>query len=163
MRVAVAGFAHESNTFAIHPTGLSDFGVIEGATVLERHAVTYHEIAGYVAAAEELDIELLPTLSASATPAGPVTSEAYEEFTGRILSGIEALGEIDGVLLALHGAMVAEEFPHGDAETTRRVRELVGERIPIVVTHDYHANVAPELVDVADALIIYKTNPLVTS
>lgn len=159
MRVAVAGFAHESNTFSSQPTRLEDFGIREGADVLEDHRDTYHEIAGYIAAARDLDMELCPTLSASATPAGAVTSAAYEEITGRILAGIGALGDVDGVLLALHGAMVTEEFPHGDAQTVSRVRGLVGPHIPIVVTHDYHANVPPELVEAADALVVYKTNP----
>ncbi len=159
MKVAVAGFAHESNTFSSQPTRLEDFDIYEGDEVLTRQQDTYHEIAGYIAAARDLDMELCPTLSATATPAGPVTSAAYEEISGRILARIRALGPIDGVLLALHGAMVAEEFPHGDAEIVRRVRDLVGPDVPIVVTHDYHANVPPELVEAADALLIYKTNP----
>ena len=159
MRIAIAGFLHESNTFSSQPTALQDFGVLEGAAVLSQHQDTYHEIAGYISAAADLDMELLPTLSAGATPAGPVTSAAYEEILGRILSGISALGQIDGVLLALHGAMVAEDFPHADAEIVRRVRALVGADTPIVVTHDYHANVPPDLIEAADALIVYKTNP----
>ena len=126
MKVAVAGFAHESNTFSSQPTRLEDFDIYEGDEVLTRQQDTYHEIAGYIAAARDLDMELCPTLSATATPAGPVTSAAYEEISGRILDRIRALGPIDGVLLALHGAMVAEEFPHGDAETVHRVRDLGG-------------------------------------
>ena len=159
MRIAVAGFAHESNTFSVQPTRLEDFGILTGQEMLARHADTYHEIAGYVAAAEDLGLELCPILSASATPAGPVSPEAFEELCGRILAGLEDLGAVDGVLLALHGAMVAEEYPHGDAEVVRRVRELVGPEMPLVVTHDYHANVPPSLVEAADALVIYKTNP----
>ncbi|HJP31261.1 MAG TPA: M81 family metallopeptidase [Candidatus Latescibacteria bacterium] len=159
MRIAVAGFAHESNTFSSQPTRLEDFGITTGTEVLMRQQDSYTEIAGYIAAAGDLDMELLPILSASATPAGPVTSAAYEEITGRILDGIDALASVEGVLLALHGALVAEEFPHGDAETVRRVRDLVGPGTPIVVTHDYHANVPPALVEAADALVIYKTNP----
>ena len=54
---------------------------------------------------------------------------------------------------------MAEEFPQGDGETTRRVRELVGPDLPVVVTHDYHGNVPPQLVEDATALIIYKTCP----
>ncbi len=159
MRIAVAGFAHESNTFSVQPTRLEDFGILTGQEMLARHADTYHEIAGYVAAAEDLGLELCPILSASATPAGPVSPEAFEELCGRILAGLGDLGAVDGVLLALHGAMVAEEYPHGDAEVVRRVRELVGPEMPLVVTHDYHANVPPSLVEAADALVIYKTNP----
>ncbi|MDP6982439.1 MAG: M81 family metallopeptidase, partial [Candidatus Latescibacteria bacterium] len=82
-----------------------------------------------------------------------------ETLVGRILTGLADLGPVDGVLLALHGAMVVEGIGHGDAETVRRVREQVGDQIPIVVTHDYHANVPPELIAYADALVIYKTNP----
>ena len=159
MRVAVAGFAHESNSFSPQPTTEEDFRFHLGADVLTHYADTYHEIAGYVAAAAAEGMELCPILAATATPSAPVTAAAYEAITGRILAGLRDLGAVDGVLLALHGAMVAEAYPHGDAETVRRVRAQVGAEVPIVVTHDYHANVPPALVEAADALVIYKTNP----
>ncbi len=59
----------------------------------------------------------------------------------------------------LHGAMVAEDYPQGDGETVRRVRELMGPDFPIVVTHDYHGNIPEQLVRDSNALIIYKTTP----
>ena len=158
MRIATAGFSHESNSFYSQPTQLEDFGGCEGADVISQYAGTFHEIAGYIAGAEEFGYELYPLLATAATPGGPVTANTYEHFVGRILSGLEAAPKLDGVLLALHGAMVAEGFPQADGETVRRVRALVGD-LPIAVTHDYHANVPPELVAAADSLIIYKTNP----
>ena len=158
MRIAIAGFSHESNSFYSQPTQLEDFGGCEGADVIGQYAGTFHEIAGYIAGAEQFGYELYPLLATSATPGGPVTADTYEHFVGRILSGLEAAPKLDGVLLALHGAMVAEGFPQADGETVRRVRALVGD-LPIAVTHDYHANVPPELVAAADSLIIYKTNP----
>ena len=158
MRIATAGFSHESNSFYSQPTQLEDFGGCEGADVISQYAGTFHEIAGYIVGAEQFGYELYPLLATAATPGGPVTADTYEHFVGRILSGLEAAPKLDGVLLALHGAMVAEEFPQADGETVRRVRALVGD-LPIAVTHDYHANVPPELVDAADSLIIYKTNP----
>ncbi len=159
MRIALAGFSHESNTFYSQPTRLNDFGVREGEHILAHYADTFHEIAGYIAGAEQYGYELFPIISAGATPAAAVESDAYEYFVGRILDGLQNGPAVDGVLLALHGAMVAEGYPHADAETVRRVRALVGGDVPIAVTHDYHANVPPELVDAADALVIYKTNP----
>ncbi len=159
MRIAVAGFAHESNTFYSQPTDLEDFGVCEGADIVSHYADTFHEIAGYIAGAEQFGYELFPIVSAGATPAAAVTAEAYEHFVGRIIDGLQQGPQVDGLLLALHGAMVAEGYPHADAETVRRVRALVGADVPIAVTHDYHANVPPELVEAADALVIYKTNP----
>ena len=158
MRIATAGFSHESNSFYSQPTQLEDFGGCEGVDVISQYAGTFHEIAGYIAGAEEFGYELYPLLATAATPGGPVTADTYEHFVGRILSGLEAAPKLDGVLLALHGAMVAEGFPQADGETVRRVRALVGD-LPIAVTHDYHANVPPELVAAADSLIIYKTNP----
>ena len=158
MRIATAGFSHESNSFYSQPTQLEDFGGCEGADLIGQYEGTFHEIAGYIAGAEQFGYELYPLLATSATPGGPVTADTYEHFVGRILSGLEAAPKLDGVLLALHGAMVAEGFPQADGETVRRVRALVGD-LPIAVTHDYHANVPPELVAAADSLIIYKTNP----
>lgn len=159
MRIAVAGFSHESNSFSRMPTRLEDFGLRQGAAVLEHYADTFHEVAGYIAGAEEHGFEIHPILTAGATPAGPVTAETYEDIVGRILQGLREAPPLDGVLLELHGAMVSEAFPQADGETVRRVREQMGPDVPIVVTHDYHANVPPLLVDNADALVIYKTNP----
>lgn len=159
MRIAIAGFAHESNTFSSKPTTLEDFGVLEGEEIIGHYADTFHEIAGYIVGAEQFGYEMYPILAAGATPAGPVTAAAYEEFVGRILVGLQEAPALDGVLLALHGAMVAEGIPQADAETVRRVRAQMGEDFPIVVTHDYHGNVPAELVQAADALVIYKTNP----
>ncbi len=167
MRIATASLIHESNTFAATPTTLADFRIWRGDEITARFADTFHEIAGYIAGAAEYDFDLLPTLAADATPAGPVTREAFETLTGELLDRLHTLlqgdSPPDGLLLALHGAMVGEEFPHGDAEVLRRVRaltnELAGPDFPIVVTHDYHGNVPQQLVDDATALIIYKTNP----
>jgi microcystin degradation protein MlrC len=160
MRIAIASLTHESNTFAVHPTTLADFRVHRGQAMIEHYRPTFHEVAGYIAGAEEYDFELHPLIGANATPAGPVTSEAFETLVGELLSTLQAaLPQIDGLLLALHGAMVAEGFPQADGEIVRRVRALVGPDFPVVVTHDYHGNVPEQLVRDATALIIYKTCP----
>lgn len=160
MRIAIASLMHESNTFASHPTTLADFRVFRGAEMVERYKPTFHEVAGYIAGSEEYDFELAPLLAADATPAGKVTIEAFETLVSELLDRLRAeLPTIDGVLLALHGAMVAEHFPQADGEVVRRVREVVGPGFPVIVTHDYHGNVPPQLVQDATALIIYKTCP----
>lgn len=159
MRIGIANFSHESNTFAAAPTPLDAFRIYRGRAVIDHYAPTFHEVAGYIAGAEEYDFEPVPLFSANATPAGPLTPEAYETLVGELLDSIRAAQPLDGLLLALHGAMVAEEYAQADGETVRRVRELVGAKFPLIVTHDYHGNVPPELVAAADGLIIYKTCP----
>jgi microcystin degradation protein MlrC len=160
MRIAIAGFSHESNTFAAKPTTLQDFSIWRGQEMIDHYAPTFHEIAGFIAGADEYDFDLQATLGANATPSGTVTRQAYETIVGEILDNLRgAKGQIDGVLLALHGAMVTEDYPQGDGETVRRVRELMGPDFPIVVTHDYHGNIPEQLIRDSNALIIYKTNP----
>ncbi len=159
MRIAIANFSHESNTFASKPTGLDAFSIRRGQAMIDHYTPTFHEVAGYIAGAEEYDFDLVPTLGANATPAGTVTREAYETILGEILDQLRQASDLDGLLLALHGAMVAEDFPQADGETVRRVRELMGPDFPIVVTHDYHGNIPDSLVRDANALIVYKTNP----
>ena len=159
MRIGIASLNHESNTFASFPTTLSDFRFVRGQEIIEQYRPTFHEVGGFIAGAEAYGYEIVPLMGAVATPAGAVEAEAYEALTDELLGLIRDAMPLDGLLLGLHGAFVAEGFPQGDGETTRRVRELVGPDFPVVVTHDYHGNVPPQLVEDATALIIYKTCP----
>lgn len=159
MRVAIAGLMHESNTFAVKPTATADFMVWRGQAVVSHYAPTFHEMAGFIAGADEYDYTLVPLVGADATPGGPLTAETYAALVEEILDALRRSQDLDGLLLALHGAMVAEGYPQADAETVRRVRALMGLEFPIVVTHDYHGNIPEQLVQDATALIIYKTTP----
>ena len=159
MRIGIAYLSHESNTFASFTTALSDFHVLRGREIVEKQAATYHEVGGFIAGAEAFGYEIVPLFGAEATPSGTVRGEAYAALSGELLESIRAALPLDGLLLALHGAMVAGGFPHADGETVRRVRALLGPDVPLVVTHDYHGNVPPQLVEDATALVIYKTCP----
>lgn len=159
MHIGIACFMHESNTFAVKPTTLEQYRVDVGQAVIDRYANTFHEMAGFIAGAAEFGYILHPLIAADATPAGPLTAETYETLVGHLLDALKKALPLDGLLLALHGAMVAEAFPQADAETVRRVRAAVGPDFPVVVTHDYHGNVPEELAAAANALVIYKTTP----
>ncbi len=143
--VAVAGIMHESNSFNPAPTRLQDFTVQEPAAtpdILQVWRRSNTELTGYLEAADQEKLEIFPALYASAMPKGPLTRETFETLLGRMIARIRAAPRLEGVLLALHGALIAEGFPLGDEEMVRRVREAVGPRIPMVVTHDFHANVS---------------------
>ena len=161
-RIAVAEISHESNSFSSDPTTLADFGWPSGVTpadALRRAAHEFTTLSGYVEGARELGLELYPTVIASATPKGPVADEAFEALAGELVRRLEAAPRFDGVLLSLHGAMVVESYPSGDAEIVRRIREVVGPDLPVVVSHDFHANVTPEIVAESTALVSYQENP----
>ncbi len=161
-RVAVGGIMHESNSFNPALTNLSDFRVEDAeqnSQLLSEWRKLNSELSGFVQGAEKAGITLRPVLVANATPKGPVSRNAFENLTSKFLERLKAEGSLDGLLLALHGAMVSEEFPHADEEIVRRIRTAFGPAFPIVVTNDFHANVSPGIVDLSTVLITYKQNP----
>ncbi len=116
-------------------------------------------LAGFIGEAETHAWELVPTIFAAASPCAHVTKDAYERIAEVIVDGIKSAGPLDAVYLDLHGAMVAEHFDDGEGEILRRVREVIGDDLPLVVSLDLHANVTPDMMHHADALIAYRTYP----
>jgi microcystin degradation protein MlrC len=165
-RIAVGGFLHETNTFA--PTKAAYDAFVQGggwppmaigAKLLEKMRNINVGMAGFVPAGEAEGWELVPTIWCAASPSAHVTKDAYERVAEVIVEGIKAAGSIDAVYLDLHGAMVTEHLDDGEGEILRRVRAVIGKDLPLVVSLDLHANVTPEMVEHADALIAYRTYP----
>jgi microcystin degradation protein MlrC len=161
MRIAIAGLMHESNTFAPQPADRQRF--VEGSwttgnAMLPVWRDAHHEMGGFIEGAERFDYELLPTVMAWATPAGPVTDGVLDEVTDRIIADCRK-HPIDGLFIALHGAMVTTSHPSADTEVLRRLREALGPDLPIIATLDFHGNVSPAMADYADALVGYQTYP----
>src|ERR1700724_944063 len=165
-RIAVGGFLHETNTFAPTKATYDDFvhgggwpSMALGADVLTVMRNINVALAGFVAAAEVRGWELVPTISAAASPSAHVTTDAYERSAKVMVEGIAAAGPVDAVYLDLHGAMVTEHLDDGEGEILARVRKVIGNDLPLVVSLDLHANVTPEMVEHADVLIAYRTYP----
>jgi len=165
-RIAVGGFLHETNTFAPTKATYDDFvhgggwpAMAQGADVLRVMRNINIGLAGFVEAAEAQGWEMVATISCGASPCAHVTRDAYERIVKVLVEGIKAAGKLDAVYLDLHGAMVTEHFDDGEGEILRRVREVIGKDLPLVVSLDLHANVTPEMVEHADALIAYRTYP----
>jgi len=163
-RVAIAGFQHETNTFAPLPTALADFerggawpALTRGPLLLERFPGLNIPLSGFIGAAEGLD--LVPLLWASAEPAGYVAQEAFERIAGEIVDALIAAGPVDALYLDLHGAMVTEALEDGEGALLARIRDRVGPDLPIVVSLDLHGNLTEAFFQRADAVAIYRTYP----
>src|SRR5438270_1322731 len=130
-----------------------------GADVLKVMRNINVGLAGFVEAAETNGWEIVPTISCAASPSAHVTRDAYERIVKEMVDGIAAAGPLDAVYLDLHGAMVAEHFDDGEGEILARVRRVIGKDLPLVASLDLHANVTPEMIEHADALIAYRTYP----
>src|SRR5438876_5911488 len=161
MRIAIAGFMHESNTFNPVVTDRAAFqaqSLVFGDDLIEEWQDTHHEVGGFLEAAEVEGFEPLPIVMAWATPSGPVADSFFEEITGHIIQGIQR-HRPDGLLLALHGAMVAESYPDADGEVLARLRHALGPTFPIVLTLDLHGNLSPRLIELCQAAVAYRTYP----
>src|SRR6266702_7767712 len=165
-RIAVGGFLHETNTFAPTKATFADFqhgggwpAMTQGDDVLRVMRRINVGLAGFVDIAEANGWELIPTIACGACPSAHVTSDAYERIVKVMVEGIAAAGRLDAVYLDLHGAMVTDHLDDGEGEILARVRKVIGKDLPLVVSLDLHANVTPQMVEQADALIAYRTYP----
>jgi microcystin degradation protein MlrC len=159
MRIAIGGTLHESNTFVSELTPLSAFGIRTGAGIERAWRDTHNEFGGFLEGLETAGVTTYLTMTAGATPSGPVAADAFDALSDALIESLERAPRLDGLLLALHGAMVVEGHPDGDGEFLRRIRAAVGPELPIVVTLDFHANVSEAMAAAATALVVYRTNP----
>jgi microcystin degradation protein MlrC len=165
-RIAVGGFLHETNTFAPTKATYDDFvhgggwpSMTLGADVLTTMRNINVGLAGFIATADGYGWELVPTIACGASPSAHVTEDAFERIVKVMIDGITAAGPLDAVYLDLHGAMVTEHLDDGEGEILARVRTIIGKDVPLVASLDLHANVTPEMIGHADALIAYRTYP----
>lgn len=162
MRIAVAQFFHESNTFSPHLTRENDFRsecFVRGSEALERWRNTDSEMAGFLDAAASFgdDVALVPILSAWAWPSGPVADDVFRRVRSELVNALER-ERVDGVLLSLHGACATPSCPDAEGDLLTSLRYRLGS-VPMVATLDFHANLSPQMVLALDALVGYKTYP----
>jgi microcystin degradation protein MlrC len=165
-RIAVATFQHETNTFAPSPATMADFlagggwpGYCTGEAVFERVAGTNIPIAGFVDEIRRRGHEAAPLVFANATPSATVRTAAFERIMDDLLRSLASMPQPDAIYLDLHGAMVTDAHDDGEGECLRRIRALVGDRIPIVASLDLHANVSASMVARTDGLVAFRTYP----
>jgi microcystin degradation protein MlrC len=167
-RIAVGGIVHETNTFAPERTGLDAFarqGLYEGDQMVDHWRGTASSLGGALQGLEQAGYQAVPLAYATAMPGGLVTRDAYETLLAHLLDRLAAAIPLDGVLLILHGAMVAEGQPAPvrvddcEGEILERVRGVVGPGCPLVSVLDMHGGLSPAMVKAADALVAFNTYP----
>lgn len=161
-RIFVGSFAHETNTFWPRKTGIAEFKnryYISGQDVVNCFGNTLTPLGGFIDVLNKYEAEGIFSVAASAEPSGYVTKEAFEEVKATLLRDLAAAGKVDGVLLALHGAMVAEHEDDGEGNILEAVRELVGPDLPVIATLDLHANITARMVNNANAMIPHHEYP----
>lgn len=175
LRIGYGRVCQETNAFSPVTSELDDFArlhLMEGAQLAAATGrlgsevpdmIRNAELSGFRRAVRKLGqgrVESVPLFSAWAVPAGPLSVKCFEQLRDRLVASLRAAGPLDGVFLALHGAMRGvAEIPEPEERILAAVREVVGDEIPITVSMDLHGLLTPGKVEPVTSLAAYKTNP----
>lgn len=157
MKFFCASLSHETSKFSPIPTSLDNFreeGLYlpfsgEGTAIGEMLEGSFNLAKGIRARGHEAIVGPV----AFAQPGRPVDRATYEAIKCDILGSLQRAMPIDGVLMFLHGAQVAENVDDCEGDILAAVRAVVGPTIPIGVASDLHGNFTPAMLRNADLVL----------
>ncbi|MDO9524793.1 MAG: M81 family metallopeptidase [Gemmobacter sp.] len=168
MKIAVAGFQHETNSFAGNTTSRAEFDApggwpvfCRGQGLLDTLRSTGTPMAGALQVAEVNGAQAQPLLWCMGLPSGPVEDTAFDDIAGEICDGFRvALADgAQALYLDLHGAMATLSWPDAEGELIRRLRAIAPAPFPIAASFDLHGNTSEGMVRDLTLLDCYRTYP----
>ena len=150
MRIAVAGLHTECSTYNPVLAREADFRVLRGPAMLKDDYFNF---------LTHFPAEFITILHARAIAGGPVEREIYQKWKREIIDGVKAVLPLDGVYLAMHGAMFVEGLQDAEGDFISAVREAVGPDVLISASYDLHGNVSQKIIDSLDMFSTYRTAP----
>jgi microcystin degradation protein MlrC len=160
-RILLAGLFHETHTFLDEITGPERVRVRRGEELLARRG-DGSTVDAFLGVAERRGWSVIPTIEISAMPSGTldhaVFASFWTEFERAARKGLAA--GLDGIWLALHGAMVTTQADDPEGEFLERIRALPGAAgLPLFGVFDMHATFTQRMARFADGLVGYRENP----
>ncbi len=162
MRIAIAEFKQETNSFVPFTTTVKTFEeqyLYRGDEIFTAFGVARLEVPGALDALKEAGAEAVPLLATMAMASGTVERASFDILMTEIVERLRAAGPVDGVYLALHGAMIIEDEPDAEAEIVRRVRAELPAGTPITVSLDLHGHITSAMLQPDVAYIGYREFP----
>ena len=153
LRIGIGGVHIEASVFSPHRTDFDDFRVLRGQALLDR----YEWAVNGPPWAE--GVEWVPLLHASALPGGQVVPACYSALKHELVERAAGAGELDGMLLDIHGAMSVEGLRDSEADLTAGLRGVLGDDVVFSAAMDLHGNVSQELFGLLDLMTCYRTAP----
>ena len=141
MRIVTGGISHETSTFTPVQTTLASYEqrfLLRGDDIIAVFQGTNTPIGGFIEGASGHGFELIPTIFAEPHPSGPTPRLLFDSLLGELLHRVEEAGDIDGILLELHGSMVVGDLDttdgidDGEGYILRAIRNLIGPDVPIM-------------------------------
>lgn len=162
MKIFTASLATETNTFSPVPTDMQAFheafyappGAHPETPTLCSSVVPILRRRGR---AEGFTV--IEGTSCWAEPAGLIQRQTYETLRDQILSELAAALPVNGVILGLHGAMVAQGYDDPEGDLLERVRALVGPEVLISAEFDPHSHLTAKRVRNLDLMATFLEFP----
>ena len=153
MRIAVGGLHTECSTYTDVLQTTGDFKVLRGNDLM---------ISDFFSFLPNSKAEIVPLLHARSTPGGAVARITYDLFKTEFLQKLEfalSQGPIDGLYLAMHGAVHVEGMLDAEGDWLSAARRLVGPDCPISVSYDLHGNLSQQIIDQIDIFTAFRHAP----
>ena len=162
MRIFAASLGTETNTFSPIPTSYANFEASFAYPPGKHPDAPKHTTAPLYVARRRAKADGFTLIEGScfwAEPSGTCGKADYEMMRDRILAELEAALPVDGVLLGLHGAMVAFGYDDCEGDLIERARKLAGPKTVIGCEYDLHCHLTEKRVSNADVSVLYKEYP----
>lgn len=161
MTILISECKQEISSFNPQMGTYEDFVVTRGNRILDFHRSLRTEIGGALSVFEaDRKLSLLAGYSARAiTSGGLVTNPSFHRLAEEFLEPVRTAQGIDAVYYCLHGAFAAEGEPDVEGYLLARTREIVGPKIPIVISLDLHGILTDRMLSNCNAIAVYQTYP----
>lgn len=162
MRVAVASFEYEGNSLSLRVERREDFerkGLFRGDELLAALEGKQIALTGGTNVLRAAGADLIPVVATKGGAGGHVEDAFFKDILELIVQDTKAAMPLDGVYLALHGAMICWIDKDPEGAILAAVRQVVGPDVPIAISVDLHAHVTRKMVDAANIIVGYETYP----
>jgi microcystin degradation protein MlrC len=162
LRIFTASLATETNTFSPVPTDRASFESALYARPGE-HPETPTLCSSPIVVLRRLKdrngLTVIEGTAAWAEPGGIIQRKTYEALRDEILGQLAAALPVDGVVLGLHGAMVAQGYDDCEGDLLARVRALAGPKAVIACEFDPHSHLTPKRVEACNIMAAFLEFP----
>ncbi|MBC8354371.1 MAG: M81 family metallopeptidase [Planctomycetes bacterium] len=156
--ILIGELKQETATFNPAPTRYDDFSVYVGQELIDTFRATKTELAGALEVFAAADVDVVPTVAASAVSGGRVVQADLDRLIDELVQATQNHPNVDGLYLCLHGAMAGEQEGDPEGLLLEQLRQRFPDR-PIVASLDLHCILTDRMIQRADILVPYHTYP----
>jgi microcystin degradation protein MlrC len=164
VRIALVRIFQISNTFSRKFCDRDQFELAYefGTGSASRKSGISHLTESMIRAAAEMNVTIVPILSAVAPASGRVTNAALDEIVAEMNSRLaDRSRAFDALVVVMSGCMVSEDWKSADELVLRAARGAIGGQIPLLAILSTQANLNQALLETADLSLSFdQTDPV---